>query len=323
MTDTVREAAATLGELLKDAPKNWGKWGDDDDVGSLNYLTPQVILQAARSIRQGKVFTLQVPMANPAGDPVWPGRVGAQRYMVIDKGQYIAGKATAFKGGLEYADDFMACFLQGSTQYDALGHTWYDDQIWNGYDAKTTIGGLAKASVYPIATRGVVGRGVLIDMARHRGKAVLDKGETFTHEDLVACAESQGTPIEKRDVLVVHTGWIGNFYNVPRDEFYKDFVEPGLTYSPELVEWFRDMEIPNLVTDTIANEVTVEPTSGLVLPLHAALMRNLGVALTEIALLDELADDCAKDGQYDFLYAAAPLKIVNATGAPVNPLAIK
>jgi kynurenine formamidase len=121
----------------------------------------------------------------------------------------------------------------------------------------------------------------------------------------------------------VRTGWIAKFYKVSREEFYGNFVEPGLTYSPELVQWFHDMEIPNLVTDTIANEVTVDPVSGVTLPLHNALMRNLGVTLTEIAWLDDLADDCAADGQWDFLYTAAPLKVVNGTGAPVNPIAIK
>ncbi|HET6875046.1 MAG TPA: cyclase family protein [Acidimicrobiales bacterium] len=311
------------GELLRDAPKNWGKWGPDDEVGSLNYLTPEVVAAAAKSVKTGKVFTLQVKMANPEGDPVWPGRVGAQRYNVIDKGHWLAGKAPLFPGGLEYADDFMACFLQGSTQYDALGHVWYDDQLWNGYDAQSTIGGMGRAGVLPIAEKGVVGRGVLLDMARFRGKEVLDVGETFNHEDLLACAKAQTVSIDKRSVLVIRTGWIGKFYKVSREEFYGNFVEPGLTYSLELVKWFQEMEIPNLVTDTIANEVTVDPVSGVVLPLHAALMRNLGVTLTEIAWLDDLAEDCANDGQYDFMYAAAPLKIVNGTGAPVNPIVVK
>jgi kynurenine formamidase len=322
MTSTEQQQI-TCGELFKDLPKNWGKWGPDDEVGSLNYLTPEVIARAAGCIRSGKVFTLQVKMANPEGDPVWPGRSGATRTMVIDEGHYIAGKGPDFAGGAHYADDHMTCFLQGSTQYDALGHVWYDGQIWNGYDAKTTIGGLSKASVLPIAEKGVVGRGVLLDMARHRNKEVLDVAETFTHEDLMACAAAQGTEIRKNDVLVIRTGWIAKFYKVSREEFYGNFVEPGLTYSPALVNWFHDMEIPNLVTDTIANEVTVDPESGVVLPLHNALMRNLGVTLTEIAWLDDLANDCAADGQWDFLYAAAPLKVVSGTGAPVNPIAIK
>ncbi|CAB4763165.1 MAG: cyclase family protein [Actinobacteria bacterium] len=309
--------------LLKNSPKNWGKWGPDDEVGSLNYLTPEVVVKAAGSIKSGKVFTLQVKMANPEGDPVWPGRQGATRINVMDAGHYHAGKGPLFAGGAEYADDYMTLFLQGSTQYDALGHVWYDHQIWNGYDSKTTIGGLSKASILPIAEKGVVGRGILLDIARFRGKEVLDVAETFTHEDLMACAKAQGCEIQKRDILIVRTGWIAKFYKVSREEFYGNFVEPGLTHSDALVNWFADMEIPNLVTDTIANEVTVDPVSGVVLPLHNALMRNLGVTLTEIAWLDDLAADCAKDGQYTFLYAAAPLKVVAGTGAPVNPIVIK
>lgn len=313
----------TAGDLLKDAPKNWQKWGPDDEVGSLNYLTNAEVLRGVASVKQGKTFTLQVLMGHPKGDPVWPGRTGAQRINVMDKGTWLGGKGAQFPGGCEYADDMMIMYLQGSTQYDALGHLWCDDQLYNGYDAKTTIGGMSKASVLPIAERGVVGRGILIDMARHRKKSVLDPGETFTHEDLMAAAAAQNTTIEKRDVLVVRTGWIGSFYERDRVEFYKNFVEPGLTYSLELAQWFQAMEIPNLVTDTIANEVTTDPVSGVVLPLHNALMRNLGVTFTEIAQLDPLADDCAKDGQYTFMYTAAPLKVVGGTGAPVNPIVIK
>jgi len=96
-----------------------------------------------------------------------------------------------------------------------------------------------------------------------------------------------------------------------------NFNEPGLTYSPELIEWIHELEIPNVVTDTLANEVTVDPSSGVVVPLHAALMRNLGISLTEIAWMDELASDCAEDGRYEFLYVAAPLKVVGGSAAPV------
>ncbi|KJK21983.1 metal-dependent hydrolase [Burkholderiaceae bacterium 16] len=312
-----------VAELLRDAPKNWGKWGPDDEVGSLNYLTQAEVLRGVASVRSGKTFTLQIQMGNPAGDPVWPGRSQARRLNVMDKGHYLCGKGPKFPGEGEYADDMMIMYLQGSTQYDALGHVWYGDQLWNGYDARSTVGGLDKASVLPIAERGVAGRGVLIDMARHRGKDVLDPGETFTHHDLLAAAEIQGVRIEKRDILVIRTGWIGSFYKRDQAELYRNFIEPGLTYSPGLVEWFHRMEIPNLVTDTIANEVTVDPVSGMALPLHNALMRNLGVTLTEIAQLDPLAADCAEDKQWAFLYTAAPLKVVNGSGAPVNPVVIK
>lgn len=212
--------------------------------------------------------------------------------------------------------------MQGSTQYDALGHVWFDGKIWNDYNARTTIGGLDKASVAPIAERGIVGRGVLLDMARFRGKNNLDKGETFDHTDMQECAAAQGHTIESHDILIIRTNFLQLFFD-QGDAFYEGFNEPGLTYSPELVQWFQDMEIPNLVTDTIANEVTYDPVSGVALPLHCALMRNLGVTLTEICDLEKLAASCAEDKQYTFLYTAAPLKVHRATGSPVNPIVIK
>jgi kynurenine formamidase len=308
----------TMDEVLKDAPKNWGKWGDEDEVGALNYLTAEEVFRGVRHIRSGTVFTLQRMIGDPKGDPVWPGRTPAEKTVILDESSWDGDGAPQFPGGLHYADDKISAFLQGSTQYDALGHVWYGGQLWNGYDARSTVGGLAKASVALIAERGVVGRGILLDMARFRGKENLDKAETFTYEDLVACAEAQGVKIEKRDILIIRTNFLKLFFD-QGEEFYEGFCEPGLVYSPELVHWFQDMEIPNLVTDTIANEVTIDPNNGVALPLHCALMRNLGVALTEICDLEKLASHCAEDRQYTFLYAAAPLKVHEASGSPVNP----
>jgi kynurenine formamidase len=89
------------------------------------------------------------------------------------------------------------------------------------------------------------------------------------------------------------------------------------------VRWFHEREIVSLSTDTIANEVTVEPETGVALPLHAALMRNLGVLFSEILWFEELAADCEQDGQWAFLYAGAPVHVVGGTGAPVNPIVVK
>ncbi len=315
-------AVPALTEVLKDAPSNWGKWGPDDEVGSLNYLGPEQVLAAVALVRSGKVFTLQRLIGDSKGDPVWPGRTPAERTQILDESSWDGPDAPAFPGGLHYADDKISAFLQGSTQYDALGHVWFDGQLWNGYDARTTVGGLDKASVEPIAERGVVGRAVLLDIARFQGKANLAAAETFTHEDLLECAKAQGAEIHKRDILIIRTNFLQLFFDLG-DKFYEGFCEPGLVYSPELVQWFQDMEIPNLVTDTIANEVTTDPNNGVALTLHNALMRNLGITLTEIANVEKLADDCAEDGRYEFLYVAAPLKVAQGSGSPVNPVVIK
>ncbi len=151
----------------------------------------------------------------------------------------------------------------------------------------------------------------------------MDRGEIFNHIDLIAAAKAQGVEIQKHDIFLIRTGWIGRFYKVSAEEFYEDFLEPGLSFSPELVHWFHEMEIPNLVTDTIASEVTVDPVSGVQLPLHNALMRNLGVTFSEIIALDAFAGDYARDVQWTFLYTAALLKVVDGSGAPVNPVVIK
>jgi kynurenine formamidase len=322
MTDTAAQST-NLEELLADLPKNWGRWGGEDEIGCLNYLTPQEVLRGIKHVKSGKVFTLGVPIGSPGGDPVWPGRSAATRLMTQDRSHYTAGKLQPLKGGLEYADDYITAFLQGSSQYDALGHTWYGDEIYNGFPAETTTGGMAKCGVDKLAKRGIVGRGVLIDMARHRGKDSLEPAETFGVDDLEAAAEAQGVTIEPHDNLMIRTGWLKVFYDKGPEVFYKKFVEPGLTFSPELVRWFHEKEIVSLSTDTIANEVTAEPETGIFLPLHAALMRNLGVLFSEILWFEELAEDCVSDGEWAFLYAAAPINVVGGTGAPVNPVVVK
>ena len=321
------DAPRTMVELFgPHPPSNWGKWGPDDEVGSLNYLTAAEVLRGVASIRSGEVFTLQVPIGDPAveGDPVGPDRTSAVRTAVMDAGFFQRGDVPTPADGHRWADDVIDMFLQGTTQYDALGHLWYDGRIWNGYDESTTIGSLRRASVRPIGERGVVGRGVLIDMARFRGKESLDPAEPFTHRDLLEAARAQHVVIAPRDILVVRTGWLGYYYRIPRDQFYANFNEPGLVYDPELVTWFQELEIPNLVTDTLGNERTFDPEdSGISWSLHCALMRNLGIAMTEACWLDDLAAACAADRRWDFLYTAAPLKVTGASGAPVNPVVIR
>ena len=207
--------APAMRELLgEDAPTNWGRWGPDDELGCLNYLDAKEVLRGAQHIRSGDVFTLQIQMGRTEdpGDPLWPGREGIKRKNELDESTWDGEGAPAFPGGLHYADDTAHIFLQGSTQYDGLGHVWYDGKLWNGYDARSTVEAMQKASVLPLAEKGVVGRGVLIDMARHRGKQWLDKGETFTHIDLEAAAAAQGVTIEPHDILCIRTGWMKYWY---------------------------------------------------------------------------------------------------------------
>ncbi|MCY4387044.1 MAG: cyclase family protein [Desulfurellaceae bacterium] len=241
--------AQTLTELLKDAPQNWGRWGADDELGSLNFLTQAEVLRGVRAVQNGKVFTLQVRMCHPDGDPGYKGRSQPSRMMVMDKGHYLSGKAQPFPGGIEYADDVMMTNLQATTQYDALGHVWFDDKLYNGYDARTTMGGgLSKDSILPVAERGVVGRGVLLDVARYKNLPHLSAGYGISLDELHRTAEHQKLTIEKHDILLIRTGWLNRFFTEGPAAYYGEnatdespdtavqaMSEPGIAYSPELV----------------------------------------------------------------------------------------
>lgn len=312
----------TLAHLLAEAPSNWGRWGADDEIGALNYLAGAEVKSGLAAVRQHRTFTLGVPVATPAGDNVFPGRWPARHYMVADKAGFEAGHWHPMPGGLEFADDYVSGFAQAGTHCDALGHMWFDDTLWNGYPAASTNGGMTRAGIEPIAARGVVGRSVLIDMARFRGKPALARAETFDHRDLLECARAQGVEIQPRSILLVRTGWVGALRS-GAETIGDGYWEPGLTFSLDLVRWFDEMQIPCLVTDSLANETTYEPRTGMMLVLHAALMRNLGVVFTEMAWLDDLAADCAADRQYDGFYCTSPTRVSKGTGGSVNPVFIK
>lgn len=321
--------------LLQDTPSNWGKWGDSDDIGAVHYLDNMQVLRAVRSVRKGLTFTLGIDVCTESGDPVAPGRQRPQRFMLRDKGHYEAGKVKRIKccGGGESSEDLMSLPLHGTTHFDALGHVWYGDKLYNGFDANTTKGGLQHCAIASIAEHGVVGRAVLADLPRFKNLPHLPAGYHISFAELRECLDKQGTPIEKRDILLLRTGWLSVFFAGRVNEFFGDdeekpersfnLIEPGLTYEEDLVQWFFDMEIPALCTDTLGNEQTYSSTTGLHFPLHRALIRDQGMLFGEIMNLDALAQDCADDQHYDCMFVASPLKIIGGTGSPANPIAIK
>jgi len=312
-----------LTELLAGAPSNWGRWGPQDEVGTLNLLGTPEVLAALPCVRSGQVFTLGLTVADPRGDPAWPGRRKSERTATVDAGDYRAGRVVPAPGGLCAADDTLALALQGTTHTDALGHTWFDGRLYNGYDADTTTGELTRASVTPLARRGVVGRGVLLDIATHRGVLHLSQGDIIDLPELLSCAAAQGVVLRPRDILVLRTGWISTCWTIGPAAFSTSLPEPGLGWSQELVEWFATTEIVHLATDTMANEATLHPDTGVALPLHAALSRNLGISMTEMVLLDDLAAACRADQRWDFLWVAGALPVHGASGAPVNPVVVR
>ncbi|MFC7157137.1 cyclase family protein [Halomarina halobia] len=322
-----------VSELLADAPDNWGRWGDDDELGALNWLTAGEVLRGVGAVETGETFTLGVPIGASDGDPVWPTRAPAGHYVTQDQGTIDAGKRDREPfGHTGSADDLVHLHTHGTTHHDALGHVWYDDRLYNGFDARTTNGGLERCGAEHVANHGIVGRAVLVDVARYRGVRALDADERITLEELEGCLDEQGVELGGREILLLRTGCLDYFYAEGADAFYDRYgdsersdalLEPGITYTPEVVEWFRDNEVPAFCADTITAEQTRSEETGTLIPLHPALLRDLGVVITELVRLDALAEACAADGRYECLFVSGPLKIVGGTAAPANPVAIR
>lgn len=326
MNTTSADGLSGMDELQKNAPKNWGKWGKEDQVGALNYLDNEQVLRGVATIKTGERFTLQLPMTHGVG-PVFPGRVPVQHFMAQDQSAYSSGKIDHLSGGMKYSDDAVFMYLQGTTHVDALGHAWYNNEVYNGKSADTTVHGHNFVDVGQIGEVAIAGRAVLLDV----GKLLGDKNgrlapNTCIHlPELKQTAKAQNVVIEKRDILLIRTGSMGRFYDEKDHENWDAMTEPGLCYSHELVSWLNEMEIPVVASDNLAIEKAVQTIEGesFVIPLHGALIRDLGIVLSEIYWLDDLAASSAKDGRYSFFFNAAPLKMKGGTGAPVNPIVIK
>ena len=316
------ESPPNIPALFGGGPRNWGRWGATDEVRSLNFLDGAQVLRGARAMLTGETLALGLEILRPGGDPAIATRGQVKKFMSSDHGIISNGHVASMPGGQWCADDAVFLFLQASSHIDALGHVWYDDTLYNEYPASSTTGGLRHASIKPIADHGVVGRGVLLDVSLHRGVRSLGDNETIPFRELMDVAVRQKVQLHPHDIILVRTGRVGLFCRDGLDAFLGT-GQPGITDEPDLIEWFHRMEIPALGSDTVIGEQSVSSVSGARLPLHAALLTNLGIPFMELLWLEDLPAACAKDGRYDFFFMASPLKIHGATGSPINPLAIR
>ena len=291
---------------------NWARWGKDDEIGTLNLITPERIAAACQSVKKGRVFSLGIPFDE--NGPLAGGvRVNPIRLMSA------TGQGQNFPGGFRYADDFVFMPLQAATQWDSLAHVFYDDHIYNGYSSDVvTPAGAQKCSIDKLGS--VVGRGVLLDIARLKGEKWLAAGYAITADDLELAAKKQNVSVQPGDVLLFRTGWWSKYLSDKnRTEF--NTLEPGLGMSA--VPWLHEKQIAAVAADNLAVEVLPGEDPNVTLPVHMVLIRDMGMTLGEMFDLDELADDCAEDGRWDFLFLGPPLKFTRAVGSPINPLAIK
>ena len=310
-----------------DEMNNWGVWGEDDQRGAANYMTPERVVAAAKLIRSGKRFSLAIPIDQ--NGPVFPGRLKPHHTMVAAGTDYAVGAAgpLAF-GPYRFADDYIYMPLQGSTQWDALSHGWYGDELYNGVP-QTAIrtapaaGGATRLGIEHVRD-SLVGRAVLVDVVRYKGGS-LPPGYSIRLADVEGALAKQGSSVLPGDVLLVRTGVVPHFYTLetPRARF-EFWARPQAGLASDLVPWIKERKVAAVATDNVAFErMPNEDDPEHMAPLHGNLLRDLGVYIGEIWWFEELAADCAEDGRYEFFLAAQPLHIPGAVGSPLNPIAIK
>lgn len=295
---------------------NWGRWGVEDTLGTLNHIDAGALVRAAGLVRRGAVFDLALPIG-PDGPPQRADspRPNPTHAMLRTPGE-------PWPGGMVGADDMVVLALQGSTQWDGLGHNGYDDSFYNDVPVTTvTAAGSKVHSIDTIARKGIAGRGVLLDVAHHAGVDELPRGHVIAAANLDAAADAQGVRFHPGDVLLVRTGWLRQ-WTVHRDAQTLWSGQPGLGL--DCATWLHERNISAVLMDNTGIEaMPTDPAHGTAWPLHCILIRDLGMTLGEMADLEAIAADCHADGVWEFLFVSPPLKVQGAVGTPTTPLALK
>jgi hypothetical protein len=332
-------AVPTYAELCArtDAPpgSSWGLFGKGDEIGALNFLTAHCVLAAARCVTRGAVFTLDYPINHFDPDPA-PGRPPATHSVywigITEDGEFgpLPGPQDADPkfGESSFMDDRLDGYtIQRHSHIDGLRHVRNNRHgFYGGARDERMLAGDPTIGVNRWADRGIVGRGVLADVARHRERLgrPLDHaaGEQIGVALLEETLAAQGTTLEPGDMLLVRTDFPRYFWSNPGTLL----PNAGLAQHREVVAWLWDRRIPLVAADNLAVEaygtahsVEDEPLDSL----HNVLIPLLGMVLGELWRLDALSEDCAADNRYEFMLVLKPLNLVGGVASPPNATAIK
>lgn len=306
-------------DILAEQLRNWGRWGSEDQCGTLNFIDDAALKRAAGSVVAGKKFSLGL-----AFDKNGP-QDGSVRFNPIHYMKDIGTRMNEFSGDSGYSDDVVILPLQAATQWDSLAHVFYDGLLYNGHKQCDTVGvhGASKCSIDHQAAPGVMSRGVLLDIAHLKGVEILPIDYAITVDDLNAACAKQGVTVERGDIVMVRTGHIRNFV-VHNNRAAWGGEQAGLSHL--CAEWLHDKSVAAVCADNMAVEILKYSELAVTerpLPLHLLCLRDMGLPLGELFNFETLSQDCASDGQYTCLIAAPPLGITNGLGSPVNPVVLK
>ena len=295
---------------------NWGRWGDDDELGTLNLVDDAAVRRGVAAARTGVRLPLAIRLdARGPQLGTIPGRINPLHTMVAINTAY-----TGDPGDFCCSDDILTLGLQACTHWDALAHVSYDGLLYNGHPATsiTAERGATRCGIHRVTS--LVSRAILLDVARALGVDRLAPRHPISEADLELAVELAGVRPEPGDVVLVRTGHMALFKARDR-EGYTLGDQPGLTVGT--VPWMRRHDVAAVATDTLAMEVFPGEDPAVLFPVHLLQLRDMGLTQGQNFDLEELAAHCAADGVYESLLVANPEPVTGGVGAPTNPVAIK
>jgi kynurenine formamidase len=305
-------------DVLKmlDTLSNWGRWGADDQLGTLNFITPEVRKRAAALVREG----VPVSCSRPISTEITADTSFQSLRFMVDSGE---GRDTApLERNLQRrgAAEFIGMVFHGYTitHVDTPAHYFWNGRLYNGRSCNlVTSREGAQVEAVDLLRDGVVSRGVLLDVAAVKGRW-LGGGEGVMPEDLEAAERAQGVRVGPGDILLVRTGYFGR----RRAEGPRN---PGTDGSPALhvaaLPWLRERSVAMLGTDT-HNDISPQPYLRIGNALHVVALVAMGMWLIDNGNLEELARACVWYHRWEFMLTVAPLVLERVTGSPVNPIAM-
>jgi kynurenine formamidase len=295
---------------------NWGRWGQQDQLGALNLITPAKRTQAAALVQTGET----VSCARPITTDITPDITHQVQRFMVDSGEGRDTDPLERRNSRRGAAEFIGMVFHGQTitHIDALSHYSYDGLMYNGVPAGVvTSREGAQSHAIDLTAQGLVSRGVLLDIAKVRGVDWLPPDAPVMPEDLDAAERDHGLTVQEGDILLVRTG---NYRRRLVDGPVPG-TEPSVACHVACAPWFKERGIAMMGTDT-SNDARPNPYKTIGNPLHTICLVSLGLWFIDNANLEELAAACAARGRYEFMLTLAPLRLRNVTGSPVNPIAL-
>lgn len=302
---------------------NWRRWGEANQRGTANYITPGMVRAAARGVRRGEVVSLALNFDQAGPQTGANSRFNCLRTSSATGSDHVAGlqawSGKAFPRGFGYADDVITMPLQSATHWDGLSHIFHDGRMYNGYPAAEVGSAGAPRNGIEWLKSSLVGRVVLLDVARCKDVEWLDDGYAITIEDLEETAESERVEVREGDIILLRTGQMARCLKQGWGS-YAGGNAPGLSF--QTIPWTAGKRVAAIASDTWGVEVRPNELPNSFQPMHIVTVAHMGLLLGEMFQLDQLAAACAVAGVYEMFASAPPLPFTGSAGAPPGPVAV-